>query len=291
MRKSQRSFTSQRGFTLVEVLIAATILAVLASLAARSIQQAVRSKTKIQGQIDEVSKMRDALRLIERDINLAFHYRDVQKELDEMVKKLNRPRSTEGLTPEQAQQQQMLADQREQQQQEAREAPRRDLQTHFQGSENAVNFVTMNNGRMMKNSRQSDFIEIGYSLRDCQSIDGKRSSKCIWRRTSPSVDDDVSKGGEEIVLLEDVAEFALQYIGKGKQDWVKDWKTDRGGDATTRGRFPQAVQVSLTVEKGEGDAKKKYSMQIVASIHFPNNKEDERANSSNTTSGFSGVTE
>lgn len=276
-----------RGFTLIEVLLSATILATLSMLAARSIQQAVRAKTKLQGQIDEVSKMRDALRLIERDINLAFHYRDVQKELDEMVRKLNRPKPKEGMTPEQAQQLQMQADQQEQQAQEGREAPRHELQTHFQGSENAVNFVTMNNARMVRNTRQADFIEIGYALRDCQSVDGKRSSKCLWRRSSPSVDDDVSKGGDEVVLLEEISEFSLQYIGKGKQDWVKDWKTDRGGDATTRGKFPQAVQISLTVERGEGEKKKKFSMQIVASIHFPNNKEDDRAGTSTTGSSGS----
>lgn len=267
----------RRGFTLIEVMVAATILAVLATLIARSIQQGIRSKTKIQAQIDEASKMRDALRLIERDVNLAFHYRDVQKELDEMVRQMNRPKAREGMTPEQAQQLQTEADMREQAEMQAREVPRNDLQTHFHGSDNAMHFVTMNNARMIRNVRQGDFLEVGYSVRTCQSVDGKRSSNCLWRRTSSAVDSDVTKGGDEIVLLEDVSEFSLQYIGKGKQDWVKDWKTAQGGDAATRGRFPQAVQISLTIEKGEGDAKKKYSMQIVASVHFPNNKEDQRA--------------
>jgi hypothetical protein len=142
-----------------------------------------------------------------------------------------------------------------------------------------MNFVTSNNARAIKNSQQADFIEVGYSLKDCKSLGGETpgSSKCLWRRSSVIVDDDVTKGGDEVVLLENISEFTLRYIGKGKQDWSKDWRSDEGGDGITKNKYPEAVEVSLTTEKKVGAKTKKYSMQNIISIHFPNNAENEPA--------------
>lgn len=267
---------SDRGFTLIEVLLSVAILASLSVLAARSIQQAVKAKAKLQDQIDDVSKMRDALRLIERDVNLAYHHRDFEKELDDLVKKpatASTPPAG-GFTPPP-------------QQEQPKEAPRKDPATHFVGTDEAMSFVTMNSTRMMKDERQADFIEVGYALKDCRSSDGKSTSKCLWRRSANVVDDDVTLGGEEIVLLENVTEFGLEYIGKGKQDWVKQWRTDKGGDAVSKDNFPLGVRISMTVRKGDSGKGKKYSMQIVVPIHFPNNKEEEK--NANPTPGAAGI--
>lgn len=264
---------NRRGMTLIEVLLSVAILATLSALAARAISQAIRAKTKIQEQIDDVSRVRDAIRLIERDINLAYHHLDIEKELDDLVKKKPAPAVPPGAPPPTT----TAAPE------PPREAPRKDPTTHFIGSEEDVSFVTMNNARMVRDSRQADFLEVGYAVRDCSSTSGQGSSKCLWRRSSPYVDDDVTKGGVEVVLLENVTEFELKYIGKGKQDWVTTWRTDQSGDATTKNNFPQAVQVSLTVEKESAPGKtKKFSWQIVASVHFPNNKETSGARTGTT---------
>ena len=74
------------GFTLIEVLIVVAILATLTLLSGQSIQQALKSKVKIQAQIDDVSQVRDALKIIERDINLAYHYRDFESEMEKLVR-------------------------------------------------------------------------------------------------------------------------------------------------------------------------------------------------------------
>lgn len=262
-----RVLRSRAGMTLIEVLISVAILATLMTLAARTISQAVKSKTKIQEQIDDVSKVRDALRLIERDVNLAYHQVDFEKELQDLIKKKNTktpdPKLPPSTPPPEI----------------PRKTERHDPSTHFMGSAETMSFVTMNTVHMVRDAREADFIEVGYELRDCTSATGKGSSKCLWRRSSPFVDGDVTKGGVEVVLLENVTEFGLKYIGKGKQDWVTEWKTEKGGDATTKNNFPQAVQISLTVEKDLNGKKKKVSMQIVAGVHFPNNKEP--ANDSN----------
>ncbi|UXR63863.1 type II secretion system protein GspJ [Bdellovibrio bacteriovorus] len=270
------------GFTMIELMITITILGTLTLLTAQSIQQAVKAKVKLQDQIDDVSRMRDALRLLERDINLAYHYRDLEKEIEQLVKKkpANQTQSGGGTIPAGGSfpggdPGPLTNEAQTQQQEERREVPRRDPETHWVGTEDSLNFVTMNNARTVRNSRQADFIEVGYSLRDCKSLtEGGGSSKCLWRRSSPYVDLDVTKGGDEVALLEHVTEFKLRYMGKGKQDWASSWRTDAQGDAASKGKFPQAVEISVTVDKKIAGKSKKYSMQLIVPIHFPNNPEE-----------------
>jgi prepilin-type N-terminal cleavage/methylation domain-containing protein len=271
---------SSAGFTLIEVMITVGILAFMTILATQSITQALKSKTKIQDQIDDVSRMRDALRLIEGDINEAFHYRDVEKELTDLANKKPATNAAAGaagapgnpyaqaapppVTPT-----------------PFVEAPRIDPVTQFVGSNESLNFVTMNNARMVRNMKQADFIEVGYSLESCKAVGGEQnSSQCLWRRSTSWVDDDVTKGGDRVVLLENVSEFKLKYIGKGKDDWVTEWRSDQGGDTVTKNNFPTSVEVSLSVTRKDAKTgkNKKYSMQIVAQIRFPNNEEPKDAN-------------
>ncbi len=256
---------SQYGFTLIETLLTVSILAVMSILAAQTIQRSMQAKVKLQDQIDDLSRVRDALRLMERDLGLAFHHRDFEKEIAEKVKSLGKPTVPPGQPgfappPEPP---------------EVREAPRQDPTTFFIGSDSEMNFVTLNNSRIQSNARQADFQEVGYALKDCRE---KSQGKCLWRRTSAVVDSDVTRGGNDIALLDHVQELKFRYIGKGKQDWVTEWHSDASGDAVTKDHFPAAVEISLTFRKGDGDTMKKYSTQIVAPIHFPNNKEEDTNN-------------
>ncbi len=262
----------KNGFTLIELMITIAILGTLTVLTSQTIQQSIKSKVKLQTQIDDVSRMRDAMRLMERDVNLIFHYRDIEKELYDLMKK-----PTTGTS--QQQQQPPLPNTNPSASMGAydpflptREMPRKDPVTQFVGTNETMNFVTSNNARTVKGLQQADFVEVGYALKDCKSLKAEGgTSKCLWRRSSALVDDDVTKGGDEMVLLENVSEFTLRYIGKGKQDWVKEWRTDDAGDGITKGNFPDAVEISLAVEKKVNGKAKKYSMQNIIPLHFVNN--------------------
>ncbi len=72
---------SASGFTLLEVIIAMMIMAFLSLFTVDAIQKAVKTKAKVQKEIDKTSTLRDALRIMERDINMAFNYRDIAIEL------------------------------------------------------------------------------------------------------------------------------------------------------------------------------------------------------------------
>ncbi len=266
---------NQNGFSLLEIVIAVAILGSMSLLVARTIQQGLKNKTKIQDQLDDLSKIRNTLKVIENDISKAFHYRDVEKDLIDAIKKKNQSQQQQQTPPNTPGQPQPQAPQQPQAE-TPREVPRKDPTTQFMGTAEELHFVTSNVQRTTTNSRIADFMEVGYFLRDCQNSEGgDRFRKCLYRRTSHYVDQDVTKGGEEIALVDNISEFTLKYIGKGKQDWATEWKSATGGDSATKDNYPQAVEVSLVYEKElTGKRKKKYSMQIVVPIRFTNNKND-----------------
>lgn len=252
---------NKKAFTLIEVILAITIMSTLALISTQAITRALRARTKIQAEVDDVSALRDSLRMLRADINLAFHHRDFEKEIQELTSKSVSPAG--GVIPGQSAAQQT---------QTQRQTKRHDPTTGFLGNESSVNFVTLNSGRMSSAITQADFVEVGYSLRDCSNLTTKKSSKCLHRRIQNILDEDIKAGGNEIVMLENVSEFKLRYIGETKQDWVNEWNSSKNSnDAGTKGRFPDAVEVSLTVEREFEGKPRTYSMQIVVPVHFPNN--------------------
>jgi prepilin-type N-terminal cleavage/methylation domain-containing protein len=289
-RSSTRKASSKtNGFSLVEIMIVLMILATLGTLVGRAISQAVKAKIKIQDQIDQASRLRDSVKLMQRDIELAYHHLDWEKELQDLIKKKSTP--SPAAAPNSAPPNPGFPNfppppNQAETPEEKREVPRVDPVTHFVGSADSLHFVTMNQMQMSREALQADFVEVGYALKECRSTDGKITSQCLWRRSANLVDTDVTKGGEELVLLENVTEFKLKYIGVGKQDWVDDWKTNSSQDVNVRNKFPSAVEISITAEKKvDGKKGKTYSMQTVVPIHFPNNKDDKAGSSGSSAPG------
>ncbi|MBK7843085.1 MAG: prepilin-type N-terminal cleavage/methylation domain-containing protein [Bdellovibrionales bacterium] len=289
------STLSQSGMTLMEVMIATAILAVIAAYTAETVQRAVKSKIKVEGDIDRKSTVRDALRIIERDVNLAFHYRDIGVQLYNISEKERLERLKKGTkTPEDPQKKDPPPSGDPPPPPPSPTEPTKPFKpkkqkifTHFMGEENRMDFTTLNYARIREDDRSSDQAEIGYFLRDCRNrYDKTKSSQCLWRRIDPLIDDDVTKGGTETVLLEHVLRFELRYLGPGKEEeWTKQWKTNKGGDANSENNFPYAVEITLEYHNKTIPSEKPVSMTLVAAVRFPNNptKEEKNAEAKNPT--------
>jgi hypothetical protein len=147
--------------------------------------------------------------------------------------------------------------------------------TQFVGEEKKMSFTSRSNARLFENAMESDQLEVSYSLTSCKvspyetrnAKGDKNSGQCLIRRSSPYLDGDLTKGGKDIQILENVTELKFRYFGDGKTDWVAAWKSDKDGDDTTKGKFPLAVEITLTTEKN----KRKTTLSTVATIRFPNN--------------------
>lgn len=285
---------NKNGFTLIEVMLVLAIMATLAVLATQSMQQAISSKNRLQTNLSEMSRVRDALKIIERDFNLAYHDTDLETEINRLIREKRRqqctgtshtttttnpfggvpppgggrtPPSSTGKCPPLDANGCLGAEDPLCKARENRIAPN----TAFLGTESEVHFATLNTGRVTEASASADFIKVGYSLRAC-TLPGnpERRSQCLLRRSSPYVEGRIDRGGDEVILLEDVEEFSLRYFGPGKQDWNDDWNSIQG-DAVTKGKYPDLIEISLTAAKGEGERKRTISMQIVAQVRFSNN--------------------
>lgn len=290
---------NRRGFTLLEVLISVMILAFLSLFTVQAIRNAVRSKAKIVRDIDRFAEVRDALRMMERDVNMAFNYRDVniqlynqaQQEREKRKKdaaakpKLDKDGKPIPRTPEEEAAAAAAAGTGEE------FKPREEkILTEFRGEAHEMNFSTRSNVRMAVDEQASDQAEVGYSLKSCRSrADTKQSSQCLWRRLAPFVDDKIDQGGTETAILENVVAFDMRYLGPGKEDkWSTDWKSGEGGDDVTKKHFPYAVEVTIETQNKNDPLSKATRMTMVASIRNPNNPEKKAAEGAE---GAEGATE
>ncbi|MES2801117.1 MAG: type II secretion system protein GspJ [Bdellovibrionota bacterium] len=250
--------TSKKAFTLIEVILAISILATLTVLVATTLGNALRARTKIQAEVQDVSGLRDAIKIMRADLYQAYNHYDFEKEIFDAAKKTTQKpgQPAPPIDPNAP---------------AARENKREDPKTDFVGDTEQVNFVTLNNGRFLANDIQADFVEVGYALKACKNLTKDTSSQCLFRRVQKVLDNDVTKGGTESVLLENVKEFKLRYTGESKKDWQKDWKTVGGQDDSVKGIFPDAVEITLAIERELSGKKREYSLQYVVPLHFPNN--------------------
>ncbi len=261
---SRSHVLSKKGFTLIEVVLAISILSTLSILVATATTRALKSKKKIQAEVSDVSSLRDTMKVIRSDIYQTYNHVDFEKEITDKVTK---PATGGALAAGQNVNQQNPA-------QPARENKREDPRTEFLGTENKINFITLNNGRMTANDIQADFVEVGYEVKGCKNLSTPdKNSQCLFRRIQKILDKDIEKGGQETVILENVSEFTLRYLVEGKEDWVKEWKSvlPAQNSTATKNIFPDAVEVTLAIEREFESKKKKYSLQYVIPLHFANN--------------------
>jgi prepilin-type N-terminal cleavage/methylation domain-containing protein len=281
--KKRSILLSQVGMTLIEILVAMAIMSVLTYYIATTIQSGARNKVKIEKNIRTYSTVRDALKVMEADINRAFNYRDINIQLyneamKEREKRLKeaQAKTNEGKTGSDTPPPKPI---------EPFEAKEEKILTAFFGDEDEVHFTSLNNVRTMAEQKESDQMEVGYFVETCRGrLNKKKRSECLWRRVSPILDDDVKDGGERTVLVENVTEFRLRYLGPtdigAEAEWDDGWQSDGNLDASTKGQFPMAVEVTLEVEEeGRDDQKKrKTKMTMVAQVRNPNNPKPEEEN-------------
>ena len=276
-----------RGFTLIEVIVAIAIMSFLSLFTVQSLRRAIETKQKMQRDIDKNSTVRDAMRVIERDINMAFNYRDVGVELynqaqDERKKLATTPvannnnNNINNANKPPPPPPPPVAVDGEKYKHKAEDKNK----TQFIGEAETLNFTSLSNVRMMEDSPVCSQAEIGYYLKGCRRRSNQeQSSKCLWRRVSDFIHEDITREGTETVLLENVTEFKLRYLGPGKeQEWVDTWISNERGDGTTQGKFPYAVEVTIEVFDSTAKVKdKKLRMTIVAAVRNPNNPKPKNA--------------
>ncbi len=262
-----------KGFTLIEVVVSVAILAVLSIYTARSLQRAIKTKAKIQKEIERTSVVRDAMKVIERDINMAFNYRDINVDLYNAAGAQRQSAGPSASASASRSPGAPPAPVIPQAQPSPFKPKQQKIFTQFFGGNKELSFTTLSNVRTQADAQTSDQAVIGYTVKDCANrVDKRHHSQCLWRRVNTILTDDITKGGDETVLLENVTRFELRYLGPERiTEWVKDWSTGTKGDDITRGKFPYAVEITIEAQNKDIEGEKPVSMTWVASLRFPNN--------------------
>jgi general secretion pathway protein J len=227
--------------TLIEVMIALAIFAVISVFTISSTNMGLRIKKKITEQNDQYQTLRTVLRFLDRDISLAFHAFS-----DTKVGESNRAQAIK-TNP-------LLA-----------------IYTpgsFFKGSKDKLFFTSSSHQRMYKDTNETDTCKISYYLEqnpDDQSVDD------LIKRESAFIDDKLEESGARYVLASNVKSLSFRYYSpKGITDdgvWDEVWDSTQG---ERMGTFPMAVEV--TIELVSPDNKEK-TLKVVEKIKLinPNN--------------------
>ncbi len=196
-----RSCDDTRGFTLIEVMIAMAILAVMAMLIYTSLSQTISSKDDVEKRDELGHSANLVLNKMTLDLQMAFL--------------LTGPEflGSDGK-----------------------------MKTAFIGKEDRVDFSSLSHVRYFKDSKESDYAEVGYFVEDDKEDPG---NKLLVRRESKLIDDKPTEGGTSEAMVEGVKEFHLEYYDSNKKEWLKSWDSTQ---VDVSNRLPRAVKIELKVQ-------------------------------------------
>jgi|GEM_PF-5953361 type II secretory pathway pseudopilin PulG len=277
------------GFTLIEILVALGLLSTIMVFIAISLKQAADNKKKIQIQLDELGKVRDALDVFrhdcyhirnDQDLELAILDATRQQARSLIQKSLmsppgapnpnqsgtppsgNPPASGNNPSPQNpapsppvSPEQQMLLQQKwaELDQRLAlTNMPQRKLYaTFFKGSEDKILFF-----QDLSSAAQSGPQALGPTVKTLYEVSTcplNTEQQCLIRYQEAAHQISVTQSLEDkknaVTVLEGVKTFKLRYRGQQQQDWVSLW--DNTPTGSIRERIPDLIEVTMGTDRVE----------------------------------------
>jgi general secretion pathway protein J len=179
----------RRGFTLLEILVAVAITAMIGAIVAAAFTSGFRAKELVESEAERYRGLRVAMDRMVREIGAAY----VSDRYD-----LRRYRD------------------------------QNDRPTNFIGARDRLLFTSLAHQRLYSDAKESDQMVVEYSVRSA-NLPGARGRQDLIRRENPNLygDDRMDRGGTEDILVEDVKRIELSYWDSDKKDWVNEWDTRR----------------------------------------------------------------
>ncbi|NOK35353.1 prepilin-type N-terminal cleavage/methylation domain-containing protein [Corallococcus exercitus] len=176
-----------RGFTLMEVMVAVGITALMGTVVAMAFQTGINAKEVVEGEAERYRMVRVSLNRMAREIGSAF----VSDRYD-----LRRFRD------------------------------QNDRPTNFIGERDKLTFTTFAHQRLYTDVKESDQAVVEYFVEN-SSERGARQRQDLKRRVNPNVGDRMDRGGTTDVLFEGVKGVEFAYWDSEKKEWDDEWDTRR----------------------------------------------------------------
>ncbi|MCP3097675.1 prepilin-type N-terminal cleavage/methylation domain-containing protein [Myxococcus sp. K15C18031901] len=176
-----------RGFTLMEVMVAVAITALMGTVVAMAFQTGLAAKDTVETEADRYRQVRVAMNRMTREIGSAF----VSARYDP-----NRFRDQQ------------------------------DRPTNFVGEGDRLLFTTFAHQRLYTDVKESDQAVVEYFVEPSSDKQAKGRMD-LMRRGNPNVGDRMDRGGTTDVLLEGVKKLEFEYWNTEKKEWDDEWDTRR----------------------------------------------------------------
>lgn len=250
-----RRLKSQAGFTLVEVLVAISILVSITAMSWIAMSQIFSSRAYFEKRNERVQIVRNAMNRVTRDFAGAY-IAGPQHGGEELPGEERDPTS---LSEEELR----------------RMAIVEDVQFGMIGSDEKVSFTTFAHGRTQFEEKSSFHAEIGYEVRSERDDETGELLDVLVRREDTTLDDRLERGGTIYTVLPNIEDFRIEYWDSGKvrvgtQEeiaegrWVTDWDTSRTEFA---GRMPPRVRITIVLPPmEEGDDPEIFTTQVQIAI-------------------------
>lgn len=193
------------GMTLIEAMIAVTILSIVTTLVYGGFSQTMRNKTRVEEQSDRAHVIRVAMERIVRELSQAFVSIHVNPN----------PSLQASLTC---------------------------FHAYRQGGGSRIDFTSFSHRRLYRNAHESDQNELSYFLARHPE---ERDQRVLVRREQRRIDAEPDRGGQLTILVEDVRSFQLEFLDPQTMDWVDSWDAAPNGSQANRLPYQVRIQLEV----------------------------------------------
>lgn len=204
--------SSQRGMSLIEIMVAMTILAIISTLLYEGFVQTSRNKQRVEHDLDRAHEIRLGIERVANELSMAYVSAH-QNPSDQL-----RPMVTAFI---------------------AKDA--------MNGSR--VDFASFSHVRLYRNAHESDQNELSFFVANDPHNNGER---VLARREQRRIDDDPEKGGQSQVLIENIKSFELSFYDDATQQWVSTWDTTQSAGQQNRLPKQAKIFVTVENLSGSG---------------------------------------
>jgi len=176
----------RRGFTLLEIILAVSVLALVGTMIYGGFSQTALNKARIEEDVEQSRVVHMALERMVRELSMAFVSTHVNPSPDLRVVE------TAFIGKD-------------------------------NGRDDRIDFTSFSHRRLYRDARESDQNEISYFVTEHPD---DPDVQVLARREQNRIDDDPRRGGKSQILVENVEEFNLEYFDPLLSDCVQTWDTE-----------------------------------------------------------------
>ena len=207
---SKRS--SRSGMTLIEIMAAMAILAIVASLLYSAFVMTARNKKRIESELDRYHEIYSAIERISQELSMAYTsaHRNPNEALRTMIT---------GFVAKEA------------------------------AGSSRVNFTSFAHRRLYRNAHESDQNELSYFVVNDPKNTAQR---VLARREQRRVDDDFQKGGQSQILIENIKKFELSFFDPMTMEWAANWDSTQMAMQPNRLPMQAKILITVPNVTGKG---------------------------------------